>query len=133
MPGQPGGRISRASASPDRPRARAAFPAHMPPLPRLHVFTDERILSRPDWQSLAQSVLAAGGDRVALHVRGRSLDGRVLYDRVTALEDAAGAAGAMLVVNDRVDVAMTTRADGVQLGETSLPVKEARSLLGPDR
>jgi thiamine-phosphate diphosphorylase len=102
-------------------------------LPRLHVITDERALALADWPALAEAVLAAGGERVALHVRGRSLDGRVLHDHVRALEAPARAAGAMLVVNDRVDVAMTTRADGVQLTEASLPVAEARELLGPMR
>ena len=39
---------------------------------------------------------------------------------------------ALLIVNDRVDVAMLARADGVQLGETALDVADVRSLVGPD-
>ena len=39
---------------------------------------------------------------------------------------------ALLIVNDRVDVAMLADADGVQLGETALDVADVRSLVGPD-
>ena len=39
---------------------------------------------------------------------------------------------ALLIVNDRVDVAMLAGADGVQLGETALDVADVRSLVGPD-
>ena len=38
----------------------------------------------------------------------------------------------MLIVNDRVDVALLTGADGVQLGETALDVSDVRQLVGPD-
>jgi thiamine-phosphate pyrophosphorylase len=40
-------------------------------------------------------------------------------------------AGAVLMVNDRVDVAMALGADGVHLTRKSLPPKEARALVGP--
>ena len=39
---------------------------------------------------------------------------------------------ALLIVNDRVDIAMLSGADGVQLGETALDVADVRSLVGPD-
>lgn len=38
--------------------------------------------------------------------------------------------GAALVVNDRIDVAMALGADGVHLGGGSLPVRDARRLVG---
>src|SRR5262249_8792649 len=39
------------------------------------------------------------------------------------------AAGAKLIINDRVDVALTAEADGVHLGQDDLSVEEARELL----
>ena len=39
---------------------------------------------------------------------------------------------AKLVVNDRVDVALSLNADGVQLPEDGMPVAEARRIVGPD-
>ena len=39
---------------------------------------------------------------------------------------------ALLIVNDRADIAMLSGADGVQLGETSLDVESTRTLVGSD-
>jgi thiamine-phosphate pyrophosphorylase len=36
--------------------------------------------------------------------------------------------GALLIVNDRVDIALAVGADGVHLGQTDLPLREARAL-----
>lgn len=39
-------------------------------------------------------------------------------------------AGAALIVNDRIDVALAAEADGVHLGQTDLPLAEARRISG---
>lgn len=39
-------------------------------------------------------------------------------------------AGAVLIINDRVDVALAVRAAGVHLGQDDLPIKAARKILG---
>jgi thiamine-phosphate pyrophosphorylase len=39
-------------------------------------------------------------------------------------------AGALLVINDRVDIALAVGADGVHLGQTDMPIAEARALAG---
>lgn len=98
-------------------------------IPPLHVVTDDRILERPDFDRTAHEVLRAGGEALALHVRGPGLPGRPIYERARSLRPAARAAGATLLVNDRVDVALVLGLDGVHLGERSLPPAAARSVL----
>lgn len=44
---------------------------------------------------------------------------------------ACDEAGALLVVNDRPDVARAAGADGVHVGQDDAPVDEARALIGP--
>ena len=39
----------------------------------------------------------------------------------------------VLLINDRVDLALLAEADGVHLGDQDLPIAEARRQLGPDR
>ena len=40
---------------------------------------------------------------------------------------------AKLIINDRVDIALLSGADGVHLGQSDIPVKDARSCLGPEK
>ncbi|MBX3027307.1 thiamine phosphate synthase [bacterium] len=69
----------------------------------------------------------------AVQVRERDLATRPLLALATALRGATRAAGAALLINDRVDVALACDADGVHLPGHSFAVAEARALLGPRR
>ena len=99
-------------------------------IPRLHAVTDDARLADPRFVEVAAAVLAAGGAALALHLRGRHSRAARLHTLAAALAPAAHAAGAKLLVNDRVDVALTAGADGAQLPEDSLEVADARTILG---
>ncbi len=104
-----------------------------PIVPRLHVVTDDAVLARQGFVAAASSVLEAGGDAVALHVRGPKTSGRTLFGVASRLRAPARRWGSTLLVNDRVDVALAADADGAHLGERSLPVEVARALMGAGR
>ncbi|MEP7153775.1 MAG: thiamine phosphate synthase [Nitrospira sp.] len=55
------------------------------------------------------------------------------YRHAYALRQAATEVGALLIVNDRCDLAMAVDADGVHLGQEDLPIAYARQLVGPDK
>ncbi|MFA6245131.1 MAG: thiamine phosphate synthase, partial [Candidatus Hydrogenedentales bacterium] len=74
-------------------------------------------------------VLKAGATLVQL--REKSMDGGALYERALAFRNATREAGALLIVNDRLDVALAVDADGVHLGQTDLPIAAARRI-APD-
>jgi thiamine-phosphate pyrophosphorylase len=67
----------------------------------------------------------------AVQLREKDLPGRRLFALAEALRAVTARAGALLLVNDRVDVAIAVGADGVQLGAASMPVAAARRLLAP--
>src|SRR5512143_1203147 len=69
----------------------------------------------------------------AVQVRERGLTTRALLELAIALRAATRAAGAALLINDRIDVALACDADGVHLPGHSFAVEEARALLGPQR
>ena len=98
-------------------------------LPRLHVVTDDETLARADFVEVATEVLEAAGHAAALHVRGPRTDGRRLYELVAFLGAAARGGGTLLVVNDRVDVAMAAGLTAVQLGRRSLSVAGTRGIM----
>ncbi|MDZ7780680.1 MAG: thiamine phosphate synthase [Gemmatimonadota bacterium] len=100
-------------------------------LPRLHLVTDSGVLERGGFQDCATRVLEAGGADVAVHLRGPRSSGKSVYDMAMALAPVARRHGATLLANDRVDVALAAGLDGVHLGSRSLPIREARALVGP--
>jgi thiamine-phosphate diphosphorylase len=95
-------------------------------LPPLHLVTDDATALAPGFAGRAAGALAAGGTAVALHLRAPSAGGRVLHGLAMALRETCDRSGSILVVNDRVDVALAAGADGVQLGERGVPVAAVR-------
>lgn len=102
-------------------------------LPPLHVVTDDATAARPDFLRAAAGVVAEGGPRIALHLRAPLANGLAVYRWAEALRALTREAGALLLVNDRVDVALAMDADGVQLGRRGLVVADARALAGAER
>lgn len=78
---------------------------------------------------LAQAMLA-GGARL-LQLRAKRATTRELIELARAVRDAADRAGALLILDDRADVARLV-GTGVHLGQDDLPPAAARALLGPD-
>jgi thiamine-phosphate pyrophosphorylase len=74
----------------------------------------------------------AGGARI-VQVRDKGLEARALLEVVYRIDSLARAAGAICIVDDRVDVAATGGAAGAHLGQSDLPAADARRLLGPSR
>jgi len=96
---------------------------------RLYLVTDRDLAGgRP----LAEIVrLALRGGVTAVQVREKSLGASRFLEEVLELQRVLAGTGVPLVVNDRVDVALAARADGVHVGQDDLPAAEARRLVGP--
>ena len=92
-------------------------------LPRLHAVTDDRIARRPDLDQIAAELAAGCGSELAFHARGRVLSGLEHYDLAIRL---SAHPPSRLFINDRLDIALTVAAHGVQLGRGSVPVTAAR-------
>jgi len=80
---------------------------------------------------LVTSLLEAGVRMIQL--RDKALPTPELLSRARQAVAIARRFGAIVIVNDRVDVALAAGADGAHVGETDLPTRDARRLLGPDR
>jgi len=99
------------------------------PRPCLMLVTDRRVCEGPLEEAVARAV-EAGVD--AVQVREKDLPARDLLDLCMRLR-AVTLGRALLLVNDRVDVALACGADGVHLGEQGLPVRAVRWLVGQER
>ncbi len=102
-------------------------------IPKLHLVTDDEILSRPGLLAMAGEILRVGRGALSFHLRGPGTPGRVLFSLGESLAPLAEATGSVLIVNDRVDLTLALDLPGVHLGQRSLPPAVARGLLGPRR
>jgi thiamine-phosphate diphosphorylase len=95
---------------------------------RVYLVTDARI---GDVERLAGVCCAAiEGGVTAIQLRAKGWSDRNALEAAVCLRELCDAAGVMFLVNDRVDIALASRADGVHLGVDDLPVATARELLG---
>lgn len=78
---------------------------------------------RSDLQWL-EAVLAGGAKIVQL--RDKESDGRRLLEKAKVFRQKTREAGALFIVNDRVDIALLSDADGVHLGNEDIPAAEVR-------
>ena len=97
----------------------------------LYLVTDRR---QTGGRSVVEVVEAAlrGGARL-VQLREKDLSGLALTRLGDELRAAARRHGALLFVNDRVDVALAVEADGAHLAGTSMRPQDVGPLLGPDR
>ncbi len=96
-------------------------------IPRVIQITQHARLSR----DVLLSRVAAGGGRFAVQLRDPALDARTLAELGRVLRRRTRAAGAQLIVNDRLDIARWLGADGVHLGRRSVCIAQARAFMGP--
>ena len=69
----------------------------------------------------------AGGSRI-IQLREKHWDKRDIYELALEFRKRTLKANALLIINDHVDVALGTEADGVHLGQEDLPIPAARRI-----
>ena len=78
--------------------------------------------------ALARILLGAGARIIQLRLKDTS--SRDFLAAARAIVALCREHGAMLIVNDRADIAMLAGADGVHLGQDDLPLADARAIMG---
>jgi thiamine-phosphate pyrophosphorylase len=97
---------------------------------RLYLVTDRALAHGRDLEALVAQAVEGGVSCVQL--REKAMASRDFLALATALQARLGALGIPLFINDRVDIALACGAPGVHLGQSDLPVADARRLLGPE-
>ena len=113
------------SSAPAAGRPRRALPGP------LYLVTDRRQTGGRPLGDVVEAALR-GGARI-VQLREKDLSGRALTQLGDELRALTRRHGALLLVNDRVDVALAVEADGAHLAGTSMAPEDVRPLLGPDR
>ncbi len=93
---------------------------------RLCVLITQALCRRP-WEEVIEGALTGGAD--CLQLREKHMTDRELLGRARRLVEMCRRR-AVVIVNDRPDIALLAGADGVHLGQTDLPVRAVRELAG---
>jgi thiamine-phosphate pyrophosphorylase len=81
--------------------------------------------------AVAAALSCAPPGRIAVQLRAKQADERTLLELARVLRSETRRRGAMLLINEHLDIAQRVAAEGVQLPERSISASEARERLGP--
>jgi thiamine-phosphate pyrophosphorylase len=97
----------------------------------LYLVTDRNNTRARDLNFVIEEALIGGVKAVQL--REKNLSSRDLYAIASDLRKLTARYGALLFINDRIDIALAVDADGVHLGTGSMPVLRAREIFGEEK
>ena len=97
---------------------------------RLYILITESLCKRP-WLRVAEQAIDGGADCIQL--REKDLESGELLRRARELVQLCRPRNVITIINDRPDIALLADADGVHVGQTDLPAREVRKLLGAKR
>lgn len=96
---------------------------------KLYLITDRKLFRDKDaFFSAIEGALKAGVKAVQL--REKDLPTRELLTMAYGMKELTSEYGAKLFINDRTDIALCARADGVHLGQESMPAFAIRTIAG---
>lgn len=72
---------------------------------------------------------AARGGAGAVQLREKNMPDRHFYEEALEMKDICRRLGLLLIINDRVDIALAVGADGLHLGQNDLPAAAAAALM----
>ena len=97
----------------------------------LYLVTDRRLMN---CKTIEESVsLAIEGGASVVQLREKDCSSREFYELALRVKRITEPRNVPLIINDRIDVALAANADGVHLGQSDIPCKEARKILGSDK
>ena len=95
----------------------------------LYLITDRKLFADEDLFLTAVEEALKAGVR-AVQLREKELETRELLNLSYKMRDLTAGYGAGLFINARADIALCVKADGVHLGQTSMPVFAVRKVVG---
>jgi thiamine-phosphate pyrophosphorylase len=98
---------------------------------KLHVLTDREWSRGRSMLTVAEAAITGGA--TVIQLRDKTASTRQLVEEGLALRELTRKHDVLLIVNDRIDVALAVDADGAHVGQDDMPGTLARQLLGPER
>ncbi len=98
---------------------------------KLYLVTDRPLSLGRDIEWIVEEAVKGGVTMVQL--REKDCSTRDFINLATGLKNKLKSYNVPLIINDRIDVALASDADGVHIGQSDMPYHIARSILGKDK
>lgn len=98
---------------------------------RLYLITDRDILMGKSLMNAVEQAIQGGVSLVQL--REKNISSCDFYHLAREMKALTTKFHIPLIINDRLDIALATNADGLHIGQDDLPIEVARKLLGRDK
>lgn len=95
----------------------------------LYLVTDRKLCGDRPLEEIV--LLAVKGGVSCVQLREKDLPTKMFVEQAKKLKNMLTPLHVPLIINDRLDVALATGADGVHIGQDDMPYETARRLLGP--
>ena len=97
----------------------------------LYLVTDRSFLNNKSIKDAVEEAIKGGVTMV--QVREKDVSSREFYKVALEVKEITDKYKLPLIINDRIDIAQAVDASGVHLGQSDLPLKLARDILGKDK
>ena len=96
-------------------------------LPKIYPITDVRLTKLSHGEQVKRLI---EGSSKFIQLREKYASPQAFYQMAKDAVEIARANDVKIIINDRVDIALAVKADGVHLGQDDLPPDKAREILG---
>lgn len=96
----------------------------------LYLVTDRALMSAATLTEAVEQAILGGCTMVQL--REKELSSLEFYKQAMEIKQITDQYHVPLIINDRIDIAMVVKADGVHIGQSDIPAAVARKLIGAD-
>lgn len=101
--------------------------------PRLQVITDRTAAGKRTLELVVEQAILGGATMIQLRMKDPPANVIDIIALGHRLHEVTSRYGVPLIVNDSISIAKVTGAKGLHVGQSDLPVADARALLGPDK
>lgn len=98
---------------------------------KLYLVTNSEILKERDFYECIEDALKGGV--TTLQLREKNVNGKEFLEKAYKLRELTKKYNVLFIINDRVDIAMLCDADGVHVGQSDIPLREVRKLVGDNK
>ncbi len=97
----------------------------------IYLILDRKLAGERSYREIIEKTSKHGVKIVQLREKG--ITDRQYIETAIEIKDVCRKNNVLFIVNDRIDIALASKADGVHLGQDDMPVEYARKILGKNK